>query len=373
MEGLDSADNQKQKKYSILKTRVYVFVAFLTLILLIIFQYTLSNPLSNVVQNVFSNFYTACFIYTSLFLAFMFAATLPLRFVSSFCIEHRFGLSRQSFGAWALDEGKSALLSFVILAVAAEVFYVVLRNFPATWWIIFAGIWIFFSIIMVRFLPVLVIPLFYKYVPLGDNPLRARIMELAERANVKLMDVCQIDFSRKTSKANAALVGLGKTRKVLLADTLISNFSENETVAVVAHEFGHFALRHMLKLLLFSGIAIISGFFILSCLTDKIVLISGRGSISDLYFLPVFVLFMFIFGIVLMPVQNFFSRVLERQADKFALKLTSNAADFISVMNKLADLNLADRNPSKLKKIFLYDHPPINERINMARGWKRGA
>ncbi|MFH1395159.1 MAG: M48 family metallopeptidase [Candidatus Omnitrophota bacterium] len=373
MNGSESSKNLKQKKYSKLKTRIFVFDAVLTLILLVVFQWIVSRPLSNAVMGSFSNFYGACFIYTSLFLVFMYAASLPLRFIGSFYVEHRFGLSRQSFGAWAVDETKSAILSFVILMAAAEVFYAVLRNFPLTWWIVFAGIWIFFSILMARFFPVLVIPLFYKYTPLRDSGLKARIMELAERANVKLMDVCQIDFSRKTSKANAALVGLGKTRKVVLADTLISNFSENEALAVVAHEFGHFALHHMLQLLFFSGTVIVCGFFILSRLADKIVLLTGSVSISELYLLPVFVVFMFIFGFVLMPVQSFFSRILERQADKFALDLTGNADDFVSVMDKLADLNLADRNPSKLKKVFLYDHPPINERINMARRWKRGA
>jgi STE24 endopeptidase len=356
----------RAKKYSAIKTRIFAADLVLTVVLLAVFQAFLSRPVSQMVFNIYSNFYAACFIFACAFLFFMYIASFPLHFIGSFFVERRFGLSNQSFGAWLTDEAKSGALSFALSIVCIQVFYLVLRNFPTAWWAIAAMAWIFFTVVLARFLPVLVIPMFFKYFPIEDRPLKERIMALAEKTGVRLMDVCKIDFSRKTRKANAALVGLGKTRRVILADTLTEEFSPEEVEVVVAHEFGHFKCRHIWQLLIFSGIMTIAGFFVLSLIAGKIVVLTGASGLSDLYLFPVLVFLMIAFGIVLLPLQNLFSRVLEREADRFALDVTGEPEGFISVMRKLASMNLADVAPSKLKKIFLYDHPPIAERIRMA-------
>lgn len=195
-------------------------------------------------------------------------------------------------------------------------------------------------------------------------------MDLAKKANLNLMDVCKIDFSRKTVKANAALVGLGSTRKVILADTLLENFTQDEVCAVVAHEFGHFKYKHIWQLLLFSAGMTIMGFWILYAFREKIMLFTGAMSLSDLRLLPIFMLLMILFNMAILPLANLVSRTLENEADRFSLNLTGNPETFISVMRKLASMNLADISPSKLKKIFLYDHPPISERIKRAQGYE---
>jgi STE24 endopeptidase len=217
-----------------------------------------------------------------------------------------------------------------------------------------------------RILPVLILPLFFKYIPIEDEALKARIFTLANKAGIRLMDVCKIDLSRKTKKANAALIGLGKTRKVILADTLTDEFTQKEIEAVVAHEFAHFKYKHIWQLLGLSGIITLAGFYVLFLVAGKVVILAGASGISDLYLFPVLVLLMIGAGLVILPAQNLFSRILERQADKFALSLAGDAEVFISVMRKLASMNLADMDPSTWKKIFLYDHPPIRERIQMA-------
>jgi len=363
-------DESRAKRYSAIKTKLVAVDIVLTGALLILFQWFWSGALSGALLGRFDNFYAACLIFSSVFLVYMYIGTVLLSFLSSFVVEHRFGLSKQSIGAWLKDEAKSSVLSFVLMAAGIIVFYFVLRTFPGAWWAVFAVVWIFFSIVLTKFLPVLLIPLFYKYTPIEEGDLRGKILEVARRADVKLMEVSEIDFSRKTVKANAALVGLGKTRKVILSDTLIEKFTLDEAAAVVAHEFGHFKLKHIWQLLLMSGFVTIVGFFILFKISDRIVVLTESSSIADLKLLPIFILFMFFFGMVLLPVQNFFSRVLERAADRFALKVTGDADSFVSVMNKLAEVNLADKNPSILKKIFLYDHPPISERVQMAKDWK---
>ncbi|MFC1548868.1 M48 family metallopeptidase [Candidatus Omnitrophota bacterium] len=360
----------RSKRYSSLKTRFFISDLVLSVIALGAFQLLLARPVSNLAFDIHPNFYFACFIYITVFLAFMYAVSFPLNIANSFFLERAFNLSRQGFKTWLWDEVKSVALSFGLSMFCIQLFYLLIRRFPQIWWLIAALGWILFTIVLARFLPVLLIPLFYKYSPIKDEALRKRIMDLAGRSGIQLMDVCQIDFSRKTSKANAALVGLGKTRKVILADTLMQEFLPEEIEAVVAHEFGHCKYRHIWQLLMFSAIMTVAGFFVLSLLAGEIVVFTGATGLSDLYIFPILVFSMTAFGIIILPVQNLFSRILERQSDRFALEMTEDSGTFISMMKKLASTNLAEMEPSTLKKIFMYDHPPVGERIRMAEGYK---
>lgn len=361
---------ERSKKYSAVKTRIFALDIFVTVISLLIFQYFFARPAADISLRLSSNFYLAAFVFSLVFLAFLYLAAFPLHITSSFFVEKRFGLSRQTFMEWLIDEGKSVILSLALSLGCIEAFYLILRNFPRMWWLIAAAAWIFFSIILVRLMPVLLIPIFYKYLPLRDEVLKEKIFNLAKRSGIDLVDVSGIDLSRKTSKANAALVGLGKTRRVILGDTLTDKFTTQEVETVVAHEFAHFKYRHMRKLLTFSAITTLTGFFILFLAAEFISGLIGSPGLSDFYVLPLVVLFIFISTLLIMPLHNFFSRVLEREADAFALNITAHPETFISVMEKLGTMNLADTDPSALKKVLLYDHPPIRERIMMAEKWE---
>jgi len=359
----------RAKRYSAVKFRIFIADLAVTVISLFVFQIFISRPVSGTVADIFRNFYLACFVYATVFLGFMYVIEFPLRFLGSFFVEHRFGLSDQSFPSWLLDEAKSAILTFAVSMLAVQVFYLILRNFPVTWWVIGAFLWMFFSIVVARLLPVIIIPLFFKYLPITDEALKERIRVLGQKAGIRILDVCQIDLSRKTKKANAALVGLGGTRKVILADTLIEGFTPEEVEAVAAHEFGHQKYRHIWQLIIFSGLMTLIGFFLLSRVLERIAAFAGATGVSDLYIFPSLVFLMICFSMVILPLQNLFSRALERQADAFTLETTGSPRAFISMMRKLASRNLADEDPSKLKKIFFYDHPPIRERIRMAEGY----
>ncbi len=368
-----SADDAhtRSKRYSAIKTGIFVADLLFSLAALVVFQAFLSRPVSGLAFETYRNFYAACFIYASIFLAFMYAVSFPLKITGSFFVERAFGLSRQSFLAWLRDEMKSILLSFLLYMSCIQVFYLILRNFPSTWWLIASAGWILFTVVMARFLPILLIPLFFKYSPIRDRGLKERIMTLAEKSGIKLVDVCQIDLSRKTAKANAALVGLGGTRKVILADTLIEKFAPEEIESVVAHEFAHFKYRHIWQLLFFSAAVTLLGFFALYRVSGAIVSLTGSGGLSDLYIFPALILSAAVFGLAVLPFQNLFSRVLERQSDRFAVETTGSPPAFIAVMKKLASMNLADTEPSAVKKIFLYDHPPVGERIRMGEEYER--
>ena len=362
----------RSKRYSALKLRFFLADVLVYVLGLICFQMWLARPLFLWVSGTLPGFYLSRVVFSAILLLFTYVLSFPAHLTVSFFVEHKFGLSRQTFGAWVSDELKSVILSGVLGIGCVLAFYSILRFFPEYWWAVSAAAWLFFSVALTSLMPVLIIPLFYKYMPIEDAALKTRIMDLAERSGIKLMDVCGIDLSSKTVKANAAVVGLGMTRKVVLADTLTNNFSADEVDIVVAHEFGHHKYRHVRWFIMFSGAATIGGFYLLFRAANRIAGLAGADAIADPYILPALLLLMTAFGFVILPIRNLLSRVLERQADAFSLTLTGRAEPFITAMRRLADTNLADTDPSVLKKIFFYNHPPISERIRMAERFGDG-
>jgi STE24 endopeptidase len=357
---------RKAEDYARAKTRVFIADLALTLAAIGAFQAFFSRSLASSVLSAGFGYYPALIIYTFVFAAFLYFIGLPLGFYSGYRIEHRFGLSTQSIGGWIKDEIKSLLLSGILTFLLVFVFYFILRNFSQTWWIIATAGWIFFTVVMARIFPVLLIPLFFKYRTVDDKGLKQDILELSEMAGIDLLDVSQIDFSRKTKKANAALAGLGGTRRVILTDTLLKDFSREEIRSVVGHEFGHYANRDVPRLLFFNSLTAMAGFYALFLVSGKLVSLTGARNIHDISLMPVLFLLATLTGLLILPFQNYYSRRREREADRFTLRLTEDTEAFISAMDKLGTTNLAERDPSRIKKLFMYDHPPLKERISMA-------
>ena len=233
-----------------------------------------------------------------------------------------------------------------------------------------AAFWFFATVVLAKVAPNLIIPLFFKYSPV-DESLKERIMTLSEKCGIKILDVYKIDFSKKTKKMNAAVVGLGGSRRVIVADNLLENFNEREIEGVLAHEFGHHRMRHMLRLLSFGFVSIFFSMYILYLASGRIAVLMNAENIHDIRIFPAFMLVLVLAALVTMPLQNWFSRRLERDADLFALKAIGDNEVFISLMKKLAEKNLADPDPPKLVEIFFYDHPPISERIRLAERFKK--
>jgi Zn-dependent protease with chaperone function len=354
--------------YAYIKTLLYLGDTVVTVIALLLFQHFVSVRLSGVFLSFANNFYGGCFFYLTTFYAFLYIIGFPLHFIGTFTIEHKFGLSCQKLSAWYIDEVKSILLGIVLSMAGGFVFFFIFRAGGQSWWMILAGIWILFSLIIARVVPVLIIPIFFKYTSIDNEEITRRIFDLGKRTKINITNISKIDFSKKTKKANAALAGLGKTRKVILADTLIDEFTPEEVEMVVAHEFGHHKYFHIWQLLFFSGICTVSGFWILSGLISAFYGLHG-GDAGVLAVFPVLIIFMIVYNLCLKPAYNYFSRILEKQSDRFALEVTNSPDTFISVMKKLARMNLSEIDPPFLKKIFFYDHPPIVERIKMGEEW----
>ncbi|MFQ6032343.1 MAG: M48 family metallopeptidase, partial [Candidatus Zixiibacteriota bacterium] len=291
-----------------------------------------------------------------------------------FSLEHRYELSNQTFCQWFGEELLSLLVLAIIALIAVEGIYLALKKAPRTWWIYVSGVFIIFTVVLVNLAPILILPLFNVYTPLPEGELRDRLVNLSHKANVEVEDIFTMDMSKQTKKANAMFTGLGNTKRIVLGDNLIDEFTPDEIEVVIAHEMGHNLLHHIWWFIIFSTILTGIGFFIIHLTGPAIITRFGNRlkieNMADVAGLPLIFLIFTVYGIITMPFGPAFSRHMEREADKFALDLTHNKEAFISTMDKLAYINLADPNPSPIVEFLLYDHPPISKRIKFAEEYE---
>ena len=312
----------------------------------------------------------AVFLYVVILILITKALGLGMEYYG-FRLEHRYNLSNQRLRSWAWDEVKGLLLMIVLAGILVELLYFVIRQFPQHWWIL---AWIGFlviSVLLAQLAPVLLFPIFYKFEPLQNEELKTRLVRLGEHAGTRVRGVYKWNLSEKSKKANAALTGLGNTRRIILADTLLDNYSADEIEAVLAHELGHHVHKHIVK-----GIAVEAGVtfvgfwaanWVLQYSIDRWHLFE---TISDFANLPLLVLIFVALSFLLMPALNAFSRYNERQADRYAFEHAA-IQPFISSMNKLASQNMAERTPSRWVEWWFHSHPSISRRVTAAEAWAK--
>jgi len=365
-----SSDSAKQ--YQTQKIKIFFLELALTFAFLIFFQFSsLSRATASYVSQYTASQPLVILGYMIIFGIAHYLFLLPTKFYKGYVLEHGFKLSNQRLPGWIKDEIKSTMISSIVFIILIELFYAFVRLAQYTWWIWMAIIWLIFSIVFARIFPTLILPLFYKYRDIGNANLKKALVELAEKNGVKILDVFQIDFSAKTKKANAALVGLGKSKRIILGDTLLSGYTEDQIKVVLAHELGHYKYLHMWKLILFGTVSTLASFYLIFILSGYILKLLAIPYIYDVSAFPMISLIFAVFGFIQMPLRNGYSRFLEREADGFAIEETANRDSFISCMEKLASQNLADRDPSRLVELLFYDHPPISKRVEFARGYKK--
>jgi Zn-dependent protease with chaperone function len=295
------------------------------------------------------------------------ALGLPLRLIRGYWLPRRFGLLHQRLAGWLGDQLKAALIGVALALAAVEIVYAFLALTPH-WWLITAAVFFAAQIAMTAVGPIWIVPLFYRLMPLTDGDLRDRLLALARRSGVDAIGVYVADQSRKSRTANAAVVGLGRTRRIILFDTLLAEFTPEEIESVLAHELGHHAHGDMRRGLLVNGALTLATTWLTSLALDAGVGLLGHAGPADPAGIPWLVLVALMLGLVQMPLANGFSRWIERQADDFALATTGNARAFVGAMERLAGLNLAERRPSRLKEIVLYSHPALDRRVARAAG-----
>jgi STE24 endopeptidase len=292
--------------------------------------------------------------------------TLPLAFWSGFVLEHRYGLSNQTFGRWVWRRVKSYLVGGPIGLVLLLGLYVLLWYGGAWWWVWATAGWLALTLVLGQVLPTVILPLFYKVTPLDDEPLLERLKRLTEGTGLKVQGIYRLGLSADTKKANAALAGLGRTRRVLLGDTLLSEFTPEEIEVIFAHEVGHHVHRHLPKMIA-AGVALAAvGFWLVDRVLHGSAQALGYGGFDDPAALPLVLLVLTLLGLVLAPAQNAVSRFFERQCDRYALNKTGLVQAYRSAFVKLARLNKADPDPHPLVVWLFDDHPPIRQRLAMA-------
>ena len=292
--------------------------------------------------------------------------SLPLGFYAGHVLPHRYGLSTQSLGGWASDTVKELAITAVFGLGAMEVLYWLLRTLPGWWWVVMAGMAWLFMVAMTQLAPVLLMPLFYKFRPLEDAELVARLTRLAEGVGAKVRGVYVMDMSSRTTAANAMLTGLGATRRIILGDTLLGNYTYDEIETVLAHELAHHVHNDLPRGLAAEAAILLASMGAAALLLDWGVPAFGFRGIDDVAALPLFMVALAVVGIVAMPLANFLTRRMERAADRYAIRATGKPHAFRSVMLKLAGQNLAEAEPPAWVRLLFHSHPTIAERVAFA-------
>lgn len=318
----------------------------------------------------FQNYSLSLFVYLLLLLILSKALGIGLDYYG-FSLERRFGLSTQKLRSWMWDEVKGFLVGLVLGAIVVEVLYFTLRQWPQHWWVLAWALFMGLFIVLAQLAPVVLFPIFYKFEPLENEDLRRRLVILSERAGTRVRGVYRWKLSEKSKKANAALTGLGATRRIILADTLLDNYTPEEIEAVLAHELGHHVHRHILKSIFVQAAITLFGFWAANWTLHYAVDQHMFEELSDFANLPLLALVSVVLSFVLMPALNAYSRFNERQADRYAFESIASVEPFVSSMNKLAEQNLAERSPSKWVEWFFHSHPAISRRLAAAREWAR--
>ena len=315
------------------------------------------------------NYYLAIILYVFSLLVISKVLGSGLEFYA-FRLERRYHLSDQPLRAWLWDEAKAFLLSFALATIVVEFIYAAIRFAPQNWWLFAWVVFLALFVLMAQVAPVVLFPIFYKFSPLENEDLKSRLVKLGERAGMPIRGVYEWKLSEKTKKANAALTGLGATRRIILADTLLQNYTADEIEAVLAHELGHHVHRHILKSIAVQAAVTFAGFFLASEVLHYAV-DNARWfeSLSDFATLPLLVLVSTALSVLLMPVLNAYSRFNERQADRYCFQSVRSVAPFVTAMNKLAEQNLAERQPSKWVERLFHSHPSIANRVAAAQAW----
>ncbi len=366
---LDAEKQNQARQYEKEKRILGLIGSGISLVFLLTFYYSgFSYRLANLNdQSVLRTFIIYIFVFQTL-------ATivgLPLTYIQSYIHEHRWNFSNYTHKTWALDQLKSFLVSLILMPLLIGLLYWVMARYPDYWWLI-AGLGIaVVGVIFATLFPVLILPIFNKYDPIDDEELTSRLTQILQKAGLKPGGFFKQDMSRQTKKENAFLAGLGKTRRVVLADNLLDNMTVPEIESVIAHEVGHYRHAHIWKNIALGTIQQLIVFWILDWFMRANFPHFLESVRWNLTLFPILALTMgFISGFLFGPLNLTLSRFFERQADRIALELIPGPAAFKSAMAGLANRNLSNAYPSRWIKWLYYSHPPIGERLAFAESFE---
>jgi len=366
---LDPEKQKQAKQYARIHRRLWLLDTFVSTVYLLAWLFFgWAKALAGWLSSYTSNDWLLVLAFIIIFGGIAAVLELPLGYYSGFVLPQRFGQSTQDFKGWVIDQLKNLLVAAPLGLIVLELVYLALRLTGGWWWLWTGAGMLVFSVILSNLAPILIMPLFNKFVPLGEEhaELAARLMKLAERAHTRVRGVFKFDMSKRTKAANAALTGLGNTRRIVLGDTLINEFSPDEIETVLAHELGHHVHKDIPILMAFGTVMTLGGLFLAALVLNWAAGFFGFAGPSDIAGLPALALVLGAFGLLTQPLNNAVSRWRERLADEYALQSTGNPRAFESAFVRLANQNLGEVDPEMWVVFMFYDHPPLGERIKMA-------
>ena len=371
---LDPERQEQAKEYARIRRRFSFLDLGLGVVLLLVWLLTgWSALLRDWITSWTTNPWLAVLVFGAIFGGVFTLLDLPLSYYTGYILPHRFQQSNQDLKGWIIDQIKGLLLSAVLGGLMLEGIYFLLRAAPDNWWLWTGAFLLLFNVLLANLAPVLLFPIFYKFTPLAeeDQELGERLMALAQKAGAPVMGVFRFDMSRRTKSANAGLTGLGRTRRIILGDTLLEEFSTEEIETVLAHELGHHAHHDIpLGMLIGAGITL-GGLYLTSLALEWGVRAFGYNSTADLAALPLFVICLGLYGLLTSPLSNAFSRWREYLADDYALQLTGDGASYAAALRRLSDQNLTEADPPAWVEYTLHSHPALSKRIKRADAFPR--
>lgn len=293
--------------------------------------------------------------------------SFPFVFYRNFYLDRKYGLSSEPAATWLNDHCKALGLGFILTIAAGIAVYGSMAIAGQAWWLVAGGLFGAAALLLSRVAPVLLMPLFYRFRPLDREALRERLLTLSNRAGVPVLGAFEWGLGEKTTRANAALVGVGGTRRILVSDTLLKDYSDDEIEVILAHEIAHHVHHDMWTALAIETTVVAASLYAAHVVATQAGPLVGSGNPADLAVLPLMILASGLVSLLLAPIGNAWSRHNERRADRFALALTRRPAAFISAMRRLGAQNLAEENPSTPVLWFFHTHPTIDERIAAAK------
>lgn len=373
MTQLDPHRQSQAKQYARIKRRLWLVDQSINLLYALLWLLTgWSTALRTWLGGLINNEWFIVAGFAVIFGGLFFLISLPLSYYTGFILPHRFDLSTQSHKDWVLDHVKSLAVGGLLGLILIELVYLALRVTGQNWWLWLTGGMLLFSVLLANLAPVLLMPLFNKFTPLGDDhaDLADRLMQLAEKAGTQVKGVFKMDLSRRTKQANAALTGLGNTRRIILGDTLLDEFTPDEIETVLAHELGHHVQHDMAWLMGFSTLLTTLGFYLVSLAMDWAIAAFGLTGVADPAGLPALLILLSLYQLIIMPIDRAFSRWREGKADDYALQATGKAAAYATAFTRIANQNLSDVDPEPWVMLMFYSHPPLSTRIAKAKAWQ---
>jgi STE24 endopeptidase len=354
------AKEYNRKKVLIEIEETMLLIAFLALFMTCGWSVSLKEFLSHFT----SSFWILNGLYSLMFFLLIKIVSFPLDYYSGYMLEHTYQLSTESFSSWITDELKGLVVSLLFSLIIVEIVYGMIHVSPALWWLITALVLNIIIIIMIKLAPLILMPIFFKFRQVSDPDLRERIMRLTEKVHTRINGIFEMNLSKKSKSANAALAGLGRTRRIILSDTLLKDYSHDEIEVIMAHELGHHVYHHLWKGIFIQSTMVLFLLFVISRSMNKGLGWFQLSGIDDIAGLPYLTFISILFSLIFLPLTNLYLRHLEYQADQYGVEVTGKRAVFIQALEKLALQNLSDREPNPIIEFIFYSHPSIGKRTN---------